>query len=87
MKLPYLFIPSETATLGPKFAVEDLPLDRTATLVLAFAVKDLPFGRTLMMMVMMMMTNIKVTCMQTEIYNIILIVSIVFLKFYVFKFR
>ena len=29
-KLPHLFIPSETATLIPEFAVEDLPLSRTA---------------------------------------------------------
>ena len=41
-KLPHLFIPSKTATLVIKFAVEDLPLDRTATLVPAFEVKDLP---------------------------------------------
>ena len=47
VKLPHLFIPSETATLVPKFAVEDLPLDRTATLIPEFAVKDLPIGRTL----------------------------------------
>ena len=31
----------------PKFAVEDLPLNRTANFVPAFAVKHLPFGRTL----------------------------------------
>ena len=37
-KLPHLYILSKTATLVPKFAVEDLPLDRTATLVPAFAV-------------------------------------------------
>ena len=43
-KLPHLFIPSKTATLIPKFAVEDLPLDRTATLVPAFVMKDLPLG-------------------------------------------
>ena len=28
-KLPHLFIPSETATLVPEFAVEDVPLGRT----------------------------------------------------------
>ena len=42
-----LFFPSKTATLVPKFIMEDLPLGRTAALVLAFAVKDLPLGRTL----------------------------------------
>ena len=42
-----MYTPSKTATLVPKFAVEDLPLDRTATLVSAFAVKDLPLGRAL----------------------------------------
>ena len=42
VKLWYLFIPSKTATLVPKFAVEDLPLDRTAALVSEFEVKDLP---------------------------------------------
>ena len=46
-KLPHLFIPSKIATLVPKFAVEDLPLDRTAALVPELAVKDLPLGRTL----------------------------------------
>ena len=46
-KLPYLFIPSKTATLVPEFPVEDLPLSRTATLIPAFAVKYLPLGRTL----------------------------------------
>ena len=46
-KLPYLFIPSETADLVPEFEVEDLPLGRTAALVPGFAVKDLPLGRTL----------------------------------------
>ena len=46
-ELPYLFIPTKTATLVPEFAVEDLPLYRTATLVPTFAVKDLPLGRTL----------------------------------------
>ena len=40
-KLPHLFIRSKTATLVPKFAVEDLPLGRTAALVPEFAVKDL----------------------------------------------
>ena len=33
--------------LGPKFAVEDLPLGRTAALVPEIAVKDLTLGRTL----------------------------------------
>ena len=42
-----LYIPSKTATLVPKYAVEDLPLDRTATLFPAFIVKDLPLGGTL----------------------------------------
>ena len=46
-KLPQLFIPSKTATLVPKLAVEDLPLGRTVALVPGFAVKDLPFSRTL----------------------------------------
>ena len=46
-KLPYLFIPSKTATLVPEFAVEDLPSRRTAILIPAFAVKDLLLGRTL----------------------------------------
>ena len=32
-KLPHLFTHSESATLVPEFAVEDLPLSRTATLV------------------------------------------------------
>ena len=32
-KLPYLRIPSKTATLVPEFAVEDLPLGRAAALV------------------------------------------------------
>ena len=49
-KLPYLFIHSKTATLVPKFAVEDLPLGRIAALVPEFAVKYLPMGRTLIMM-------------------------------------
>ena len=40
----HLFIPSESATMVPEFAVEDLPLDRIATLVPAFAVIDLPLG-------------------------------------------
>ena len=31
-KLPHLFIPSETATLVPECAVEDLPFGRTAAL-------------------------------------------------------
>ena len=42
-KLLHLFIPSETETLVPDFAVEDLHLDRTATLVPAFAVKTCPW--------------------------------------------
>ena len=46
-KLPYLFIPSKTATLVPEFALEDLPLGKSAALVPEFAEKDLPFGRTL----------------------------------------
>ena len=54
-KLPYLFIPSKTATLDPEFAVEDLPLDRTAALAPKFQVKDLPLDRTLMIVMMMMM--------------------------------
>ena len=37
-KLPYLLIPSKTATLIPEFAVEDLPLGRIAALVPEFAV-------------------------------------------------
>ena len=44
-ELPYLLMPSKTATLVPEFAVEDLPLDRTAALVPA--VRDLLLGRTL----------------------------------------
>ena len=46
-KLPHLLIPSKTATLVPKFAVEDLRLGRTAALVPELAVKDMPLGRTL----------------------------------------
>ena len=46
-KLLHLFIPSETATFVPEFAVEDLPLGRTAALVPEYAVKDLPLCRTL----------------------------------------
>ena len=46
-KLLHLFIPSETATLVPDFAVEDLPLGRTAVFVPEFAGKDLSLGRTL----------------------------------------
>ena len=46
-KLPYLFIPSKTATLVSEFAVEDLPVGRTAALVPGFAVKNLPLDRTL----------------------------------------
>ena len=49
MKLSHLFFPSKTATVGPQFALEDLPLDITSNLVPAFAVNDLPLGRTLMM--------------------------------------
>ena len=45
-KLLHLFIPSKTATLVLKFAVEDLSLGRTAALVPEFAVKDLQLGRT-----------------------------------------
>ena len=41
--LPYLFIPSKTATLVSEFAVEDMPLSKTETMVPEFAVKDLPF--------------------------------------------
>ena len=40
-KLPHLFISSKTATLVPKFEVEDLPLGKTSALVPEFAVKDL----------------------------------------------
>ena len=43
----HLFIPNETATLVPDFAVEDLHLGRTTALVPEFALKDLPSGRTL----------------------------------------
>ena len=46
-KLQHLFIPSETATLVPEFAVEDLHLSRTAASVPGFTVKDLTLGRTL----------------------------------------
>ena len=35
---------SNTATLVPEFAVEDLPLGRTAALVPEFAVKGLPWA-------------------------------------------
>ena len=41
-KLQYLFIPSKTATLVSKLAVEDLPLGRPAALAPEFPVKDLP---------------------------------------------
>ena len=51
-KLPYIFIPSKTATEVPEFAMEDLPLGRIAALVPEFAVKDLSLGRTLMMMIL-----------------------------------
>ena len=46
-KLPHLFVPSNTATLVPDFAMEDLPSRKTAALVPEFAVKDLLLGRTL----------------------------------------
>ena len=46
-KLLLLSMSSKTATLIPKFAMEDLPLSRTAALVPEFVVKDLPLGRTL----------------------------------------
>ena len=46
-KLPHLFIPTKTASLVPKFAVEDLTLGRTAALVPAFTVEKPAFGRTL----------------------------------------
>ena len=39
-KLPSLFTPSQTATLVPEFAVEDLTLGRTAALVSELAMKD-----------------------------------------------
>ena len=42
-KLLHLFIPSKTATLVPKFAVEG----KIAALVSELAVKDLPLGRIL----------------------------------------
>ena len=45
-KLPHLFLPNKTATMVPKFAVEDLSLGRIAALVLKFAVNDLHLGRT-----------------------------------------
>ena len=47
-------IPGKTATLVPKFVVEDLPLGRTAALVPESAMKDLPLGKTLRMMMMML---------------------------------
>ena len=43
-ELPHLSIPSKTANLVPKFAMEDISLGRTAALVTEFAVKDLPLG-------------------------------------------
>ena len=46
-KLPYLFIPSKTATLVPEIMMEDLHLGRTEALVPAFTAIDLPLGRTL----------------------------------------
>ena len=51
-KLPYLIIPSKTATLFPEFAVEDLPLGRTATFVHAFALKEPALGQNTEMMMM-----------------------------------
>ena len=45
-KLPHLFIPSETATLVPELAVEDLALGRTVAMVPEFAMKDLSLGTT-----------------------------------------
>ena len=51
-KLPHLFIASETATLVPEFAMEDLPLGRPAALESEFSVKDLPLDRTILMMLM-----------------------------------
>ena len=54
-ELPYLFIPTKTATLVPEFEVEDLPLGRTVALVPEFAVKDLPWQNTLMIMLMMIL--------------------------------
>ena len=50
-KSTHLSIHIKTATLVPKFALEDLPLGTTAALVPEFAVNDLPLGRILMMMV------------------------------------
>ena len=41
-KLPHLFIPSNTATLVPEFAVEDLSLGRTAVLVPQFIARTCP---------------------------------------------
>ena len=61
-ELPYLFIPSKTVTLVPKFIVEDLPLGRTAALVAEFAVKDLPLGRTLMVVSINWMSIYFMTC-------------------------
>ena len=46
-KLPDLFIPSKTAPLVPKFAVEELPLGRNEALVPEISVIDLPLGRIL----------------------------------------
>ena len=46
-KLLHLFTHSKTATLVPKFVVEDMPLGRTAALVPEFTMKDLPLGKTL----------------------------------------
>ena len=46
-KLPHLFIAGKSATLVPKFAMEDLRFGTIAALVLEFAVKDLSLGRTL----------------------------------------
>ena len=44
-KLPYLLIPSKTATLVPEFAVEDLPFDRTAALVPYLQWKTCPWAK------------------------------------------
>ena len=44
-KLPHLFIPSETATLIPEFAVEDLPLGRTAAMAPEFRNKRPALGQ------------------------------------------
>ena len=41
-KVSHVFIPSETATLVPEFAVEDLPLGRTAALEPEFSRSERP---------------------------------------------